>query len=91
MVPTNGKVGIVSLKHPTQALVLITKRPGPHTSADTADCFERPRDTIFGGALSKKRSATPISYKVSQCPTKLRTSNFNLKNASPLQAYDCRM
>ena len=40
----------------------------------------------------QKRGATPISYKVLQCPTKLfHTSTFNLKNASPSQAYDCRM
>ncbi|WP_165100608.1 MULTISPECIES: hypothetical protein [unclassified Caballeronia] len=28
----------------------------------------------------QKRSATPISYKVSQCPKKLLTNNFSLKN-----------
>jgi thioredoxin reductase (NADPH) len=39
----------------------------------------------------QKRSATPISYKVSQCPTKLRTDSFNLKNASPSQACGYRM
>jgi phospholipase C len=39
----------------------------------------------------QKRSATPISYKVSQCPTKLRTNSFNLKNASPSQACGYRM
>ena len=29
----------------------------------------------------QKRSATPISYKVSQCPKKFLTSNCSLKNA----------
>jgi hypothetical protein len=49
----------------------------------------------YGGLFTgrpQKRGATPISYKVLQCPTKLlHTSIFNLKNASPSQAYDCRM
>jgi hypothetical protein len=39
----------------------------------------------------QKRSATPISYMVSQCPTKPRTNSFNLKNASPLQACGYKM
>jgi len=29
----------------------------------------------------QKRSATPIAYKVSQCPKKFRTNNSNLKSA----------
>jgi 4-oxalocrotonate tautomerase len=29
----------------------------------------------------QKRSATPFSYKVSQCPKKFRTNNFSPKNA----------
>jgi len=41
-------------------------------------------------AASKARCNT-YSYKVLQCPTKLfHTSTFNLKNASPSQAYECR-
>jgi hypothetical protein len=49
------------------------------------------RTFVFEGR-PQKRGATPISYKVLQCPTKLlHTSTFNLKNASPSQAYDCRM
>jgi hypothetical protein len=52
----------VPLKHSTQTLVLTAKRPGPHTTADTADCFERMRDTVFGGQLPHHRPALLLSH-----------------------------
>jgi hypothetical protein len=57
-----------------------------------ARCFVFEKKKPAQAGRPQKRGATPISYKVLQCPTKLlHTSSFNLKNASPSQAYDCKM
>jgi hypothetical protein len=64
----------VHIEHPTQAPVLIAKRPGPHTTTNPGYRFKRTRDAIFGSELPH------------HCPALLR-GHPHVGESSPVESH----
>src|SRR3984885_2336754 len=59
VVAADAKVGKMPLEHLAKSTLLVGQRPGSHAPALLVDRLERPRQTIFGGALPQRRVAPP--------------------------------
>lgn len=58
-VTADAEVDKVPLQHPAESAMLIDYRPRPHQAALPINRLQRPRQTIFGGALPHHRFAFP--------------------------------